>query len=167
VRLGPAHFAHDYASGLQSHTSPKTIEHRHTANGQKFDVISHGALEFRRVLDRNDPIVGCYLGHHIKHGVHERGLPGTGGTHGQNVLFTRHGCADNFRMAPATNIVKEAVPLAKRIQGIILARKNSSAFILGHRKYFLRPQSNGEHRTAHDGRDETFETTAIKRQFRL
>ena len=130
-------------------------------------MVPDGALKLGRVLYGNDPVMGRDLRHHVKNGINERSLTGTGGAHGQNILFARNGGADNLGVAQAANVVDETIPLPKMIQRIVLESKNSGLFILRKGKDLLRAQPNCEYRTPHNGRNNTFKTAAIERKFRF
>src|SRR5258707_9898672 len=107
------------------------------------------------------------LCHHVESCVHKRGLARPGGSNRQNVLFRRNGGADDFGVTEAPNVVDKAVPLPEAVQRIVLTAKNSCLLILRQGKYSLRTQPYCEYGTSHNGRNETFEATAIERKFRF
>src|SRR6185369_4326888 len=70
-------------------------------------------------------------------------------------------------MTEAPNVLDKAVPLPEAVQRIVLTAKNSCLLILRQGKYSLRTQPYREYGTPHNGRNDTFEATAIERKFRF
>src|SRR6266849_5426490 len=89
--LGSAYLAHDDPAGARAERTADQLGERHAGAGPERQVIASRTLQFHRVLEHDDPLVGTELGDRSQQGVGEGRLAGIGATGDEDVAVAEHG----------------------------------------------------------------------------
>ena len=90
----------------------QAIEHRDLAHGAQIEIVLHRALQLRRILDRDHPIIAASAAPaHRGQALTNVVLPAAGRSNDEDVLFRTHRGADDLGvLQPRTELNEIILP---------------------------------------------------------
>ena len=105
-----------------------------SADGTQVEIVLHGALEFRRVFDRDHAVVRRQYGQTVENRIDEGRLSAARRANHQDVLFRAHSGADDVHVSQATDGTCEILPPPEPVQWIAFMSQNAAGLIVGERE---------------------------------